>query len=73
MKNRYRSPELSEMIPEVIKKNYGNWKYHEILKPGVLKHVSETGDELYTVRAGNPRARQRRLHPGPLRHRRQVL
>jgi sulfite reductase beta subunit len=43
------------MIPEVIKKYYGIWKYHEILKPGVLKHVSETGDELYTVRVGNPR------------------
>ncbi len=48
-------PNYREMIPEVIKKNYGNWKYHEILKPGVFKHVSETGDEVYTVRAGNPR------------------
>jgi sulfite reductase beta subunit len=48
-------PNYREMIPDVIKKNYGNWKYHEILKPGVFKHVSETGDEVYTVRAGNPR------------------
>jgi len=48
-------PNYREMIPNVIKKNYGNWKYHEILKPGVFKHVSETGDEVYTVRAGNPR------------------
>ena len=48
-------PNYREMIPGVIKKNYGNWKYHEILKPGVFKHVSETGDEVYTVRAGNPR------------------
>jgi sulfite reductase beta subunit len=43
-------PNYREMIPEVIKENYGNWKYHEILKPGVFKHVSETGDEVYTVR-----------------------
>jgi len=48
-------PNFREMIPEVIRNNYGKWKYHEILKPGVLKHVSESGDELYTVRVGNPR------------------
>ena len=66
-------PNFQEMIPEVIKKNYGKWKYHEILKPGVLKHVSETGDELYTVRVGISQAGQRRFHSGPLRHRRSVL
>ncbi len=48
-------PNFREMLPEVIKENYGKWKYHEIVKPGVLKHVSETGDEVYTVRAGSPR------------------
>src|SRR4030042_1420394 len=48
-------PNFQEMLPEVIKKNYGNWKYHEILKPGVMRHVAESGDELYTVRAGSPR------------------
>ena len=48
-------PNFREMIPEVIKKNYGHWKYHEDVKPGVLRHVAESGDELYTVRAGSPR------------------
>jgi len=48
-------PDYRQMLPEAIKKNYGKWKYHEILRPGVLKHVSETGDELYTVRAGSPK------------------
>lgn len=48
-------PDFRPMLHPVIKKNYGKWKYHEIVKPGVLKHVSETGDELYTVRAGSPR------------------
>ncbi|MCX6007900.1 MAG: dissimilatory-type sulfite reductase subunit beta [Chloroflexi bacterium] len=48
-------PDYKQMLPEVIKKNYGKWKYHEILKPGVLKHVSETGEEVWTVRAGSPR------------------
>ena len=48
-------PDFRTMLPEVIKKNYGQWKYHEIVRAGVLKHVAENGDELYTVRAGSPR------------------
>ena len=48
-------PDYRLMLPEIIKKNYGKWKYHEILRPGVLRHVSETGNELYTVRAGSPK------------------
>jgi sulfite reductase beta subunit len=39
----------------VIAKNYGKWKYHEVINKGVMKHVSETGDELYTVRIATPR------------------
>ena len=44
-----------EFYPPVIKENKGKWLYHEILEPGVLVHVSETGDEVYTVRAGGIR------------------
>ena len=44
-----------EFYPPVIQKNKGKWLYHEILEPGVLVHVSETGDEVYTVRAGGAR------------------
>jgi sulfite reductase beta subunit len=42
-------------LPPVIKDNYGKWKYHEILEPGVLVHVSESGAKLYTVRGGSGR------------------
>jgi len=48
-------PDFRTMLPEIIKRNYGAWKYHEIKKPGVMVHVAESGDELYTVRAGSPR------------------
>jgi len=48
-------PDYKMMLPKTITDNYGKWKYHEILKPGIMKHVSETGDELFTVRAGSPR------------------
>jgi sulfite reductase beta subunit len=44
-----------DFLPPVIKDNKGKWLYHEILEPGVLVHVSETGDECYTVRCGSAR------------------
>ena len=48
-------PDFRQFLPPIIKENYGKWKYHEILKPGVMVHVSETGAEVYTVRAASPR------------------
>ena len=48
-------PQYDQFLPPIIKENYGKWKYHEILKPGVLVHVSESGDKLFSVRAGTPR------------------
>lgn len=44
-----------DFYPPVIAKNKGKWLYHEILEPGVLVHVSESGDEVYTVRCGGAR------------------
>ena len=48
-------PNYKQFLPPVVKANYGKWKYHEIPKPGVLVHVAESGDKLFTVRAGSPR------------------
>ncbi len=48
-------PSYEKFLHPVIKKNYGLWKYHETLAPGVLCHVAESGDKLFTVRAGSPR------------------
>ena len=45
----------TEMLPPVIADNKGKWDYHEILAPGILLHVSESGAECYTVRVGSPR------------------
>ena len=36
-------------------KNFGQWKYHEHPRPGVLLHVANSGDEIWTVRAGTQR------------------
>jgi sulfite reductase beta subunit len=48
-------PKFDKFLPPVIKDNYGKWKYHEILEPGVLMHVSESGAKVYSVRGGSGR------------------
>jgi sulfite reductase beta subunit len=47
--------DYKEFLHPVMIKNYGQWKYHEIVKSGVLVHVAESGDKIYTVRIGSPR------------------
>jgi sulfite reductase beta subunit len=44
-----------QFMPPVLRKNYGKWVSHRVLEPGLLMHVSETGDKAYTVRFGCPR------------------
>jgi len=48
-------PHYEQFLPPIVKRNYGKWDYHEILRPGVMVHVAESGDKLWTVRAGSPR------------------
>jgi len=48
-------PRYDKFLPPAILKNYGQWKYHETLASGVLCHVAESGDRIYTVRAASPR------------------
>ncbi|MFQ5409712.1 MAG: dissimilatory-type sulfite reductase subunit beta [Anaerolineales bacterium] len=47
-------PALQENIPPIVQRNYGQWEYHEVPRPGVLKHVAQSGEACYTVRAGMP-------------------
>lgn len=48
-------PHYEQFWPPVIKNNYGKWKVHEIVEPGVIKYTSETGDVCFAVRTGTPR------------------
>ena len=48
-------PHFEKFLHPVIKENYGKWKYHESIAPGVLCHTAESGGKIYTVRAGSPR------------------
>src|SRR5512147_813634 len=48
-------PHYQKFLPPIVRRNYGRWKAHEKVGPGVLVHESESGERLYTVRAGSPR------------------
>ncbi|MDR3776731.1 MAG: dissimilatory-type sulfite reductase subunit beta [Terracidiphilus sp.] len=48
-------PHYEKYLHPVIKRNYGKWRQHENLAPGVLCHIAESGEHIYTVRAGSPR------------------
>lgn len=48
-------PHFKQFLHPTIEKNYGKWIYHETPKPGVLVHTAESGDKIWSVRAGSPR------------------
>ena len=48
-------PDAKQYMHPTLLKNHGNWKYHDRPRPGVLHHVSHSGDEVWTVRAGTQR------------------
>ena len=48
-------PDPYPFMHPVLKVNYGDWKWHDRLRPGVLHHVAHSGAEVWTVRAGTQR------------------
>ena len=48
-------PDPFQYMHPVMIKNFGNWDWHDRPRPGVLRHVSKTGEEIYTIRAGTQR------------------
>src|SRR5574337_2130607 len=47
----------------LMRKNYGEWAWHDRPRPGVLHHVAKSGDEVWTVKAGT----QRQMDVGTIR------
>jgi len=48
-------PDPFPYMHPLLKKNYGQWAWHDRPRPGVLHHVAHGGDEVWTVRAGTQR------------------
>ncbi|MGA7951435.1 MAG: dissimilatory-type sulfite reductase subunit beta, partial [Thiobacillaceae bacterium] len=49
------APDPMPLMHPVMKKNYGKWVFHDHPKPGVLRHRAESGEEIWTVKAGTQR------------------
>jgi sulfite reductase beta subunit len=49
------APDPMPYMHPVMVKNYGKWSFHSHPKPGVLYHRAESGDEVWTVKAGTAR------------------
>ncbi|MEY3379834.1 MAG: hypothetical protein RL468_432, partial [Pseudomonadota bacterium] len=48
-------PDNKQYMHPTLLKNYGNWRYHDRPRAGVLHHVAHNGDEVWSVRAGTQR------------------
>ncbi|HET9670171.1 MAG TPA: dissimilatory-type sulfite reductase subunit beta [Casimicrobiaceae bacterium] len=48
-------PDNQPFLHPLMRRNYGRWRWHDRPRPGVLHHVAEGGDEIWTVRAGTQR------------------
>jgi dissimilatory sulfite reductase beta subunit len=49
------APDPMPLMHPLMRKNYGKWIYHDHPRPGVLMHKAESGDEIWTVKAGTQR------------------
>ncbi len=45
-------PDSWQYMHPVIRKNFGQWKYHDYPRPSVLRHVAYSGDEIWDGKAG---------------------
>jgi sulfite reductase beta subunit len=48
-------PEPFQYMHPTMKENYGKWAWHDRPRPGVLHHVAQSGDEIWTVKFGTQR------------------
>lgn len=54
-KTDFGPPDYRRMIPPIVRDNYGRWQHHTIPRPGVLRHTSQSGAVLTSVRVASPR------------------
>lgn len=48
-------PDSMQFMHPALKKNYGQWAWHDRPQVGVLHHVAKSGDEVWTIKAGTQR------------------
>jgi dissimilatory sulfite reductase beta subunit (EC 1.8.99.1) len=45
---------FSTQLPEIIRNNYGKWIDRKFHGNGIIEHISETGDRIFTIKVGLP-------------------
>lgn len=45
---------FSTQLPEIIRNNYGKWVDRRFHGNGIIEHISETGDRVFTIKVGLP-------------------
>ena len=48
-------PDSKQFMHPALVRNYGSWAWHDRPRPGVLRHVAENGEAVFTVKAGTQR------------------
>jgi len=44
---------ISSSCRRLSRRTTARWKYHEVINPGLMVHVAESGDKLWTVRVAS--------------------
>jgi sulfite reductase beta subunit len=48
-------PDSKQFMHPALLRNYGKWAWHDRPQPGVLRHAAESGEQVFTVKAGTQR------------------
>jgi sulfite reductase beta subunit len=43
-------PQFTAQLPDIIRRNYGRWVDRKFHGNGIIEHISETGDRVFTVK-----------------------
>ena len=46
--------DLDKFLPDIIKRNYGKWVDRRFHGYGIIEHISETGERVFTVKVAMP-------------------
>ncbi|MFB6470568.1 MAG: dissimilatory-type sulfite reductase subunit beta [Vulcanisaeta sp. AZ3] len=46
--------DLDKFLPDIIRRNYGKWVDRKFHGNGIIEHISETGERVFTVKAAMP-------------------
>ncbi|MEM4964554.1 MAG: dissimilatory-type sulfite reductase subunit beta, partial [Pyrobaculum sp.] len=46
--------DIEKFLPDIIKRNYGKWVERKFHGQGIIEHISETGERVFTIKVALP-------------------